>query len=97
MLSAAASTGENDCGWLHEAGLESIDMHVVQPAGMEGDVKLINPITLENIADSVVEDGLASRDEVTELIANLYKFARAPRTVVSLPRIVQAWGIKRSE
>lgn len=79
---------------LHEAGLDEIGMHVVQPAGMDGDVKLINPITLENIADSVVQDGLASCDEVEAIIAELYEFARAPRTVVSLPRIVQAWGVK---
>ncbi|MBI3862377.1 MAG: methyltransferase domain-containing protein [Planctomycetia bacterium] len=82
-------------GLLHDAGLEKIEVHVVQPVGMEGEIKLINPITLENIADSVVEDGLATRDEVSAIIAELYAFARTPNTLVSLPRIVQAWGVKR--
>ena len=67
-------------------------MNVVQPAGMEGEVKLVAAITLESIADAVVAEGLATRDEIDENVRALYGVARDPRTVVALPRIVQAWG-----
>jgi SAM-dependent methyltransferase len=74
-------------------GLESIGMHVVQPAGFDGEVKLINPLTLENVADAVLADGLASQAELDGIIRELYACAEDRRTVLSLPRVVQAWGV----
>jgi SAM-dependent methyltransferase len=79
-------------GLLTDVGLAGVGMHVVQPAGIEGEVKLVNPVTLENIADAVLAAGLASRAELEQIIAELYEAARDTRTVLSLPRIVQAWG-----
>jgi SAM-dependent methyltransferase len=79
-------------GLLAAAGLDRIGMNVVQPAGMEGEVKFISAITLENIADAVLAEGLATREEIDRIVAALYDFARDSRTVVALPRIVQAWG-----
>jgi ubiquinone/menaquinone biosynthesis C-methylase UbiE len=35
---------------LTESGFEKVRMNVVQPAGSEGEVKLLNPLTMENIA-----------------------------------------------
>ena len=81
-------------GLIHDAGFSAIRMHIVQPAGLDGEVKLVNPLTMENIAHSVVVDGLASQAEVDQIVADLYEFAHSPRTVTSLPRIVQAWGRK---
>jgi len=52
----------------------------------------MNPITLENIADAILQDGLASRPKIDLLIRELYRFAENPRTVAGLPRIIQAWG-----
>lgn len=77
---------------LAEAGFESVEINVVQPAATQGEVKLLDPLTLENIADAVWQDGLASREEVDELVGKLYEFAANPRTVAGAPRIVQAWG-----
>lgn len=79
---------------LADAGLTDVQATSVQPLGTSGEVKLINPITMENIADSVVADGLATRAEVSEIVAELYRFAADPRTVAGLPRIVQAWGTR---
>jgi SAM-dependent methyltransferase len=79
-------------GLLAAAGIERIGMNVVQPAAFEGETKLISAITLENIADAVYAEGLASPDEVEALIAALNELARDPNVVVGLPRIVQAWG-----
>jgi 2-polyprenyl-3-methyl-5-hydroxy-6-metoxy-1,4-benzoquinol methylase len=82
---------------LAEAGCESVGMNVVQPAAMEGDAKLVTPVTMENIADAVIAEGLADDREVGEIVDELYDFARNPRTVVSLPRVVQVWGYKPRE
>jgi hypothetical protein len=52
----------------------------------------IHSLTMENIVDSVLAEGLASKAELNTLIDELYQFSRNPRTVANLPRIVQAWG-----
>lgn len=77
---------------LAEAGFEGVGMHVVQPAATEGEVKLLGPLTLENIAGAILADGLATREEVDDLVRQLRQFAADPRTVAGAPRIVQAWG-----
>ena len=51
-------------------------------------------ITLENIAQAVVDGGFATVEEIQRLVAQLYDFARDPRTVLSTPRIIQAWGYR---
>lgn len=79
---------------LREAGLRDVAMTVVQPAGTDEAVKLINPITMESIGEAVVASGLASPREVDRLVADLYAAARDDRTVLSMPRIVQTWGRK---
>jgi hypothetical protein len=53
---------------------------------------LINPITLENIADAILHDRLATRQEINALLQELYAFAADPRTVAGLARVIQAWG-----
>ncbi len=75
-------------------GFERIQLNVIQPAALEGDIKLLTPITLENIAGALVEEGLASEIEVGALAAELYEFARTPGTVGTIPRIFEAWGTK---
>jgi ubiquinone/menaquinone biosynthesis C-methylase UbiE len=77
---------------LTDAGFTQVDMHVVQPMATQGEAKLLNPITLENIADAILHDGLASRLEIDSLIQELYAFADDPRTVAGLVRVVQTWG-----
>jgi SAM-dependent methyltransferase len=77
---------------LTDGGFEKVEMTVVQPIGTHGEVKLLIPITLENIADAVLQDGLASQQEIDALIEELYRFAENPRTVAGVPRVIQAWG-----
>jgi SAM-dependent methyltransferase len=74
------------------AGLADIFMNVVQPAGISGEAKLVGPITLEAIADSVLNAGLATREELNETVDDLYAFAAADGTLLSIPRIIQVWG-----
>jgi hypothetical protein len=86
--------GPRLAGLLLDVGFEKVQMNVVQPAEMEGEVKLLNAITMENIADCVLAEGLATRNEVERVIADMYELSRDSRTVVSGPRVVQAWGYR---
>jgi 2-polyprenyl-3-methyl-5-hydroxy-6-metoxy-1,4-benzoquinol methylase len=79
---------------LLDAGVERVQMNVVQPSPLDGDVKLATPLTMENIVDSVLAEELATKAELDRLIEELYQFARDRRTVASTPRIVQAWGYR---
>jgi hypothetical protein len=67
-------------------------MNIVQPAGLVGDVKLITPLTMENIAGAVIAEGLATEAEVAALVAELYAHAHTDGTIGCVPRIVEAWG-----
>jgi len=49
---------------------------------------------MENIANAVLDDGLATRDEIDGIVRELYEFAADPATVAGMPRVVQAWGTK---
>lgn len=80
---------------LTQSGFDHVQMCVVQHAATEGEVKMITPMTMEFAADAVVADGLASRAEVDRIVSELYEFARDPTTVLSGPRIVQAWAHQR--
>lgn len=77
---------------LKEAGLIEVGVSAVQPIGTEGEVKLITPMTMENIAAVVMQEGLATGDEIDAIVRDLYAFAADPGTVSGVPRIVQAWG-----
>ncbi|MBX3027252.1 methyltransferase domain-containing protein [bacterium] len=77
---------------LRAAGCEAVAMQVVQPAGFDPDVKVMAAITTEGIAARAAAAGLATRAELASLAEALHAFARDPHSVMSLPRIVQAWG-----
>jgi SAM-dependent methyltransferase len=77
---------------LQHAGLTRVGFQVVQPAHMDGDGKLVSYLTLRRIREALQADGLATQAEVDAVLAELLSFTQDPRTVVSLPRIVQAWG-----
>ena len=74
------------------AGCADVAMEVVQPAGFDPDVKVMAAITTEGIAARVEAAGLATRAELAALADALHAFARDAQSVMSLPRIVQAWG-----
>jgi SAM-dependent methyltransferase len=77
---------------LTDAGLHDVQIHVAQPAGMAGEVKLISPITLEAIADAVLSAGLATPEQLEQTVDELYAFATTHGTLLSVPRIVQTWA-----
>jgi SAM-dependent methyltransferase len=77
---------------LKECGFEDVGVSVVQPIGTQGEVKLINALTMENIAEAVLQDGLATRGEIDELVRQLNEFAEDHNTLAGMPRVVQTWG-----
>jgi SAM-dependent methyltransferase len=77
---------------LRRAGFDDIRVSVVQPMALRGEAKMMNAMTLEAIAAAVLEDGLASREEIDDLVRELYAFAADPATLAGLPRIVQVSG-----
>ena len=79
-------------GLLREAGFEDVQMKLVQPAALVGGIKLLTCVTLENIAEAVVRDDLASEEELRTAMGELYAFARDPHTVLGGPRVFQTWG-----
>jgi SAM-dependent methyltransferase len=81
-------------GLFLDAGFEQVQTNVAQPAGIDGDVKLLPAVTMENIANSVLADGAAERNEIDIVIAELYELARDARTFLSHPRVVQVWGYR---
>jgi hypothetical protein len=67
-------------------------MKLVQPATLVGGIKLLNCVTLENIAEAIVRDDLASEEDVRKAIEELYAFARDPNTVAGGPRCFRRGG-----
>jgi hypothetical protein len=65
---------------------------VVQHVSLTGEVKLVAALTMENIADAVLSEGLAQRDEIDGLIAELYNFANMRDTIGCTPRIFEVLG-----
>jgi SAM-dependent methyltransferase len=87
---------------LAHAGCGPVHVHVAQPVGRqpegyEGDVKLTAPITLESITDAVVASGAAERSDVEAIVDDLYRLAADGETLMSTPRMVQAWGRRPME
>lgn len=79
---------------LMDAKLKDVGVAVVQPAYRRGPGKRIAQVTMEHVREAVVTAGLASDGEVDAVVADLARFVRSPRTVLSLPRIFQVWGRK---
>ena len=76
------------------AGLLDVGTAVSHPCSMQGDPKLIPSLTLERIATAVVEEGVASADEVAEVVAELSELSADATTVMGMPRLIQSWGTK---
>ena len=73
------------------AGIPDPDLRLVQRADVNGEAKTLSLSTLEATADAIVEEGLASIDEVTAALADLAAFTADRATVVGDPRVFQLW------
>lgn len=84
--------GQRLPGLLHDCGIQELKVSVVQPTGLQGEVKQLNGLTMENIADAILEDDLATPGEIDEIVRELNDYAADPRTLTGVPRVVQVWG-----
>jgi SAM-dependent methyltransferase len=75
-----------------KAGIQRIQVNVIQPADIRGDAKLMAPVTMLRISDALITEGLSSEAEVQEILDQLNEVAGDCETVMSLPRIFQIWG-----
>jgi len=79
---------------LSEAGFTALNVSIFQPAALEGELKLIQPITFENIAQAALAEGLSTEAENESILNELYRLAHDPNTLIALPRIVQVFGTR---
>jgi len=77
---------------LRQAGIERVELNVVQPAHIHGEGKMMAPATMSRIADALMTEGLAGESEVQHILTELNRVAADSETVISLPRIFQVWG-----
>jgi SAM-dependent methyltransferase len=82
---------------LRDAGLADVRVRSGQPVGMrtdgaEGAAKLVMPLTAASIRAAATQEGIAGKDELADLTVRLQELAGDPGVVMSMPRIVQAWG-----
>lgn len=79
---------------LRAAGVEQVQLAIVQPSFLQGEGKTIHRLTMENIAAAVIGEGLATPEEVERVTSELALLADDPDSLVALPRIFQVWGVR---
>ncbi|MGH8427148.1 MAG: methyltransferase domain-containing protein [Gammaproteobacteria bacterium] len=79
---------------LLDAGLQDVKLRVVLPTFYEGEGKQMAFLTLRGIRDAVLDAGIASAEEFDRTASEIETFTRAPRSIMSLPRFFQAWGVR---
>jgi SAM-dependent methyltransferase len=77
---------------LVQAGLEPVDVALVQPCHYDQEGKALHLSTLLNIAEAVVAENLADIAELDGAVAELAAFTDDPTTLLTLPRVFQACG-----
>ena len=78
---------------LESGGFANVRLKVVLPTFRIGYGKRIALLTMNAIRQAVITGGLAGPVEVDRILVALQQFTEDPRTIMSLPRIFQAWGV----
>jgi len=84
--------GQKLPGMLRQAGIQEIELNVIQPAHIHGEGKLMAPFTMSRISDALIAEGLYTESEVQQILTELNQIAADSETLISLPRIFQVWG-----
>jgi SAM-dependent methyltransferase len=77
------------------AGFDLQEFEIVNPAFNSGQGKSMGILTLRNIAQSILDDNLASEYELTSIINELDLFTKNEDSLISMPRIVRIIGVKK--
>jgi ubiquinone/menaquinone biosynthesis C-methylase UbiE len=75
-----------------EAGIPDPELTVVQRVHRTGEAKMLPHSTVEATADAIVDEGVATVEEVRAALESLVDFASDPHTIVGSPRTFQAWS-----
>lgn len=79
-------------GLLREAGLANVGIGAWQPVALQGGIKDLIVVTIEAISQAIVDDGLATEDELQRVVERLRSVADDSTTLMGGPTIFQAWG-----
>ena len=79
-------------GMLRRAGLDDVHLRLTQPVFMAGPAKRINQITLENVRDAILAEGVTTADVIDAIVSELEAFTEDPDTIVGFPRFFQVFG-----
>lgn len=74
---------------LEALGATDVHVDVCQPVLRTPDELRAHACTMEAIAGPILDQGLATTDEVASIVARLDEFADTPGVVATLPRVVQ--------
>jgi len=75
-----------------DAGLDDVQFEPVEPLFREGVGKLIPQLTMEHIRENVVSYGLATHEEITQIVSQLDLMRQDPNSLMGYPRVFQVWG-----
>jgi len=89
---ADADIGPKLHGMLAAAGWRDVAVRVVQPVFVSGEGKQLALLTLVNIADGLVQEGLATEAELHAAVDDLRAFTNDPGSLISFPRLFQLWA-----
>lgn len=89
---ADADIGPKLPGLLRTAGLQDVEARIVQPGALTGPVKQMAHLTLDAIAASLAEAGIAAPADIARDIEDLRAAAADPTVLMTVPRVTQAWA-----
>jgi ubiquinone/menaquinone biosynthesis C-methylase UbiE len=76
------------------AGLKNIGFDVILPCYNAGPGKWMAHITLDRIKPSLLKQGLATEEQIHDMLEELEIFTKDEKTIMSLPHIFRVWGVK---
>ena len=79
-----------------DAGLPLPEVHITQRALRDGPAKQIPMLTLQETSATMIDAGIATRQEVDAAVAAMAAFVADPTTVYAGPRHVEVWAQKDS-
>src|SRR5215468_556274 len=75
--------GQKLPGMLRRAGIQEVQLNVIQPAHIHGEGKLMAPFTMARISDALTAEGLATVAEAQQILTELNHVAADGETVIS--------------
>jgi ubiquinone/menaquinone biosynthesis C-methylase UbiE len=85
-------SGRRVPGYFREVGVPEPSVAIKQRLEQSGEGKSMPHSTIETTADAIVEEGLATREQIDAALAGLQALADDEVSVVGTPRTVQVWA-----